>query len=215
MTLKINWIVLFGLALFAGQANADQPIVLDNQTLGQPTAPAKNTQAAPARQGNQQGAATAEGSEAIRPSLKARRISPRERAALRKAEMGDQNKEQGQSYLAENAARKGVVTLPSGVQYRVLRAGKGRRPTAGSRVMCRYVGTLIDGRTFDKTDKRKPAMMNIDGFVQGLREAVMHMPTGSKWEIVIPPQLAFGPTGNRGVAPNAVVKYQMEILSVR
>ena len=81
--------------------------------------------------------------------------------------------------------------------------------------MCRYVGMLINGRTFDRTDARKPAQMKIEGFVQGLREAVMQMPTGSKWEIVVPPQLAFGAMGNRGVTPNAVVKYEMEILSVK
>jgi FKBP-type peptidyl-prolyl cis-trans isomerase len=212
--LKLNWIMLLGVGLLAGQALADQPVVLDNQTLG--TAPAmKETQAAPAQPAARPGADAAD-SEAKRAELaKGRRLSPREKAALAKAAKGDQNVEEGQRYLAENKTRKGVVTLPSGVQYRVLRPGKGRMPTAGSRVMCRYVGTLINGQTFDRTDAKKPAQMNIDGFVQGLREAVMHMPTGSKWEIVIPPQLAFGAAGNRGVTPNAVVKYQMEILSVR
>jgi FKBP-type peptidyl-prolyl cis-trans isomerase len=81
--------------------------------------------------------------------------------------------------------------------------------------MCRYKGYLVDGSTFDKTDERRPSLMNVAGFVPGLREAVKLMPTGSKWEIVVPPELGFGPVGNRGVGGNAVVIYQMEILSVK
>lgn len=213
--MRLNWIVLLSMGLFAGQAGADQPVVLDNQSLGAPPAATTETHASPAQPPATQSSSAAN-SEAKREELsKARRLSPREKAALAKAEMGDQNIGEGQRFLAENKRRPGVVTLSSGVQYRVLRPGKGRKPTAGSSVMCRYVGMLTNGRTFDKTDAKKPALMNIDGFVQGLREAVMKMPTGSKWEIVIPPQLAFGTTGNRGVSPNAVVKYEMEILSVK
>ena len=213
--MRLNWIVLLSLGLLAGQASADQPVVLDNQMIGEPPAAANETHAATAPSSVKQ-APTATDSEAKREELtKARRLSPREKAALAKAATGDQNIEEGQRFLAENKGRPGVVTLSSGVQYRVLRSGKGRKPTEGSSVMCRYVGMLINGRTFDRTDARKPAQMKIDGFVQGLREAVMQMPTGSKWEIVIPPQLAFGAMGNRGVTPNAVVKYEMEILSVK
>jgi len=82
-------------------------------------------------------------------------------------------------------------------------------------VRCRYKGTLIDGSAIDRSDDRKPSSLHVSGFVQGLREAVTLMPTGSKWQIVIPPQLAYGARGYHAVGPNAVVIYEMEILGVK
>ena len=129
--------------------------------------------------------------------------------------MADSNKQAGDNFLAANKAKPGVVTLPSGVQYKILRAGKGMKPTEDNFVRCRYKGTLIDGSIIDKSDEKKPVSMHVAGFLAGLKEAVMLMPTGSKWEIVIPPQLAYGAFGNRGVGPNAVLIYEMEILGVK
>jgi FKBP-type peptidyl-prolyl cis-trans isomerase len=101
------------------------------------------------------------------------------------------------------------------VQYKILRAGKGKKPTETSLVRCRYKGKLIDGSTIDKTDDKKPSTMDVSGFLAGLKEAVQLMATGSKWEVVIPPQLAYGAIGNRGVGPNAVLIYEVEILGVK
>jgi FKBP-type peptidyl-prolyl cis-trans isomerase len=134
---------------------------------------------------------------------------------LVKADVAETNQTEGASFLASNGAKKGVVTLPSGVQYRVIRAGKGKKPTENSSVVCKYKGTLINGDSFDMSEGKKPATMHVSGFLPGLKEAVLLMTGGSKWEIVIPPQLAFGPSGSHGVGANAVVIYQMDIISIK
>ena len=207
--MKMKWIVLFSLGMFALQANAEQAVVIDAQSIGE--APAKTDANAPA-----QADAQTEANEANKEQvLKGGKISPRERAALARAQMADNNKQAGDSFLATNKAKPGVVTLPSGVQYKILRAGKGMKPTENNFVRCRYKGTLIDGSIIDKSDEKRPVSMHVAGFLAGLKEAVMLMPTGSKWEIVIPPQLAYGAFGNRGVGPNAVLIYDMEILGVK
>ncbi len=208
--MKLKWIALLGLGLAMNQAYAAQPIVIDNQQLGQPPAAAK-----PDAQQAQQPSAT-DSSEAARERARTgARISPREKAALARAATGDSNKQESVSFLAANKAKKGVVVLPSGVQYKILRVGKGKKPKEDSTIMCRYKGTLTDGATFDKTDEKKPSPLNVSGFLPGLKEAVKLMPSGSKWEIVIPPSLAYGAQGNRGVGPNAVVIYQMEVVGIK
>jgi FKBP-type peptidyl-prolyl cis-trans isomerase len=209
--MKTKSILLFSLWLIGFQANAEQPVVIDTQTIGEQPAAAKAgvTTAAPS---DPQAEANAANKEQF---LKGGKMSPRERAAVAKAELADTNQQAGDSFLATNRAAPGVVSLPSGVQYRILRAGSGKKPTEESQVRCRYKGKLIDGSTIDKSDDKKPASMHVAGFLVGLKEAVKLMPTGSKWEIVIPPQLAYGAFGNRGVGPNAVLIYEMEILGIK
>jgi FKBP-type peptidyl-prolyl cis-trans isomerase FklB len=205
-----KWVLLFSLCWFGVQASADEPVVIDAQTLGVPqTSAASPNAAAPA---DATAAANAANKEQF---IKGGRVSPRERAALAKAEIAETNKQAGADFLAQNKAKPGVVSLPSGVQYKVLRAGKGKQPTEDSQVRCRYKGMLTDGSTIDKTDAKTPSTMHVAGFLPGLKEAVKLMPAGSKWEIVIPPQLAYGPIGNRGVGPNAVLIYEMEILGIK
>ncbi|MBI3902523.1 MAG: FKBP-type peptidyl-prolyl cis-trans isomerase [Nitrosomonadales bacterium] len=208
--MKLKWILPLSLGLFIAQAGAEQAAAVNGNRPGA----AKPEAGAPVKL-EMSPNSLAEANEANRKRvLKGGRLSPREKAAVSKAQVASANKPEGEAFLAANQAKKGVITLPSGVQYRVLRAGKGQSPTDKSQVMCRYTGMLIDGKTFDKTDK-KPTLLNVAGFVPGLKEAVKLMQPGAKWEIVIPPQLAFGSVGNRGVGPNAVLIYQMEILSVK
>ncbi len=147
--------------------------------------------------------------------LKGGKMSTRQRTAVVKAELSVNNIQAGESFLADNKAKPGVISLPSGVQYHILRAGQGRKPTDTSEVRCRYMGTLIDGSVFDKTDDTKPVLSAVTGFLPGLKEAVKLMSAGSKWQIVVPPQLAYGERGDRGVGPNAVLIFEMEILSVK
>jgi FKBP-type peptidyl-prolyl cis-trans isomerase FklB len=147
--------------------------------------------------------------------LKGGKMSPREKAAIAKAEIAEANLQEGAAFRSAYAAKPGVVALPSGVQYRILKAGSGSKPTEDSTVRCRYKGMLINGTTVDKSDAKKPSSLRVAGFLEGLKQAVKLMPTGSKWEIVIPPQLAYGAFGNRGVGPNAVLVYEMEILGVK
>ena len=207
--MKIRWIFLFCFCLLGFQARADQAVVIDAQSIGE--SPAKTDANAPAQSDAQTQANDANKEQ----FLQGGKMSPRERAALARAQMADSNKQTGDNFLATNKAKPGVVTLPSGVQYKILRAGKGMKPTEDNFVRCRYKGTLIDGSTIDKSDGNKPVSMHVAGFLEGLKEAVVLMPTGSKWEIVIPPQLAYGAFGNRGVGPNAVLIYDIEILGVK
>jgi len=119
----------------------------------------------------------------------------------------------GAAFLAENAQKDGVVELPSGLQYRVIRAGTGRRPGPDDRVTVRYRSTRLDGAAFhDSTrDGTEPETFRVNGLVQGLTEALQLMPEGSRWEIFLPPDLAFG---RRGALQDQTVVYDLELLAV-
>jgi FKBP-type peptidyl-prolyl cis-trans isomerase FklB len=148
--------------------------------------------------------------------LKGGKMSPRQKAALARGELAESNKGAGDAFLASNGAKPGVVSLPSGLQYKILHAGKGKKPTESSTIRYRYKGTLIDGSVIDKSaENNKPSTINVGGLLAGLKEAAMLMPSGSKWQIVIPPQLAYGASGYRGAGPNAVLVYEMEILGIK
>ncbi len=206
---KMKWIALLSLGLIALQANAATPVVIDNQAIG------ADTKESGESVGKAQTKAQSD-DEAARERIRlSGRLSNREKAQLVKAEVAETNKTEGASFLASNGAKKGVITLPSGVQYRVIRAGKGKKPTENSAVVCKYKGTLLNGDSFDMSEGKKPATMLVSGFLPGVKEAVLLMAGGAKWEIVVPPQLAYGATGNRGVGANAVVVYQMEIISIK
>ncbi len=206
--MKMKWILLFSLCSCGLQANAEQSVVIDSQSLGEQPAAAKADANATAPSAD----ANAANKERI---LRGGKMSPREKREVAKAAMADTNLQEGADFLATYKTKPGVVSLPSGVQYKILRAGIGKKPTEASQVRCRYKGTLIDGSSIDKSDEKKPSTLHVAGFVQGLKEAVKLMPTGSKWEIVIPPQLAYGARGYHGVGPNAVLIYEMEILGIK
>jgi FKBP-type peptidyl-prolyl cis-trans isomerase len=142
------------------------------------------------------------------------KISPRQKAELAKAEKADANQQGTASYLSANKIKPGVVTLASGVQYKVLKAGTGKRPTDTDSVRCRYQGTLADGTGFDKADDKTPTVLRVTGLLPGLKEAVKLMPVGSKWEVVVPPELAYGAKGGHAVGPNAVLIYVIEIAGI-
>jgi FKBP-type peptidyl-prolyl cis-trans isomerase len=210
--MKLKCIFLFALGLFATQVNAAQSIVLDNQQVG--TVPAASKNEATSAQPNAQPTADVNAA-ALERARKSNKVSPKEKAELAKAAIGESNKQEGVNFLATNKAKKGVVVLPSGVQYKILRAGKGKKPNEESTIMCRYKGTRTDGSSIDKTDEKKPSPLRVSGFIPGLKEAVKLMPSGSKWEIVIPPEQAYGNKGNRGVGANAVLVYTMEIVGIK
>jgi FKBP-type peptidyl-prolyl cis-trans isomerase len=142
------------------------------------------------------------------------KISPRQQAELKRAEKADSNQQLGAGYLAANKIKPGVVTLASGLQYKILKAGTGKKVASTGSVRCFYQGMLQDGSRFDKAVDKTPAVMHVAGFVPGLQEAVQLMPAGSKWEIVIPSELGYGARGNHAVGPNAVLIYELEIVGV-
>lgn len=129
----------------------------------------------------------------------------------------EKNKRDGDAFLAENAKKPGVVTLPSGLQYKVITQGTGRKPSATSTVTTQYRGRLIDGTEFDSSYKRgQPAVFPVNGVIKGWTEALQLMNEGSKWELYVPGDLGYGPSGAGGVIPpNATLIFEIELLSVK
>ena len=131
--------------------------------------------------------------------------------------VGDKNKAEGDTYMAANKAKEGVVALPSGIQYKVLTAGTGKMPTAENTVICQYRGTLIDGKEFDSSYKRgQPATFPVKGVIKGWTEVLQLMPVGSKWQVVIPPALAYGERGTGAdIGPNATLIFEIELVAIK
>ncbi len=131
-------------------------------------------------------------------------------------EKGEKNKKEGEAFLAKNKKAKGVKTTKSGLQYKVLSEGTGAKPAADSTVTVHYKGTLIDGSEFDSSHKRgQPATFAVNGVIPGWTEALQLMKEGSKYQIFIPAELAYGERGAGAViGPNAVLIFEVELLSI-
>ncbi len=132
-------------------------------------------------------------------------------------QQGEKNKEEGEKFLAGNAKKEGVKTLPSGLQYKVIATGTGKSPTASDTVTTNYKGTLIDGTEFDSSYKRgQPATFPVTGVIPGWTEALQLMKEGAKWQLFIPPNLAYGERGaGREIGPNATLVFEVELISVK
>jgi len=140
-------------------------------------------------------------------------------------EQGDKNKKEGETFLAENQKKEGVKThtvkLPSGtnavLQYKVLTAGTGPKPSTNDTVITHYRGTLIDGTEFDSSYKRgEPATFPVTGVIKGWTEALLQMPVGSKWQLFIPSELAYGERGaGRQIGPNATLIFDIELVGIQ
>jgi len=128
------------------------------------------------------------------------------------------NSSEGAAFLAANKAKPGVVTLPSGLQYKIITEGAGPKPTASDTIVCNYKGSLIDGTEFDSSFKRgQPATIPVGRVIKGWTEAMQLMPVGSKWQLFIPPSLAYGEAGTNGgpIGPNATLIFEVELLSIQ
>ncbi len=124
-------------------------------------------------------------------------------------------KAENEEWLATNAGKEGVVTLPSGLQYEVLKAGKGAVPTAESRVKVHYHGTLIDGTVFDSSvERNQPAVFGVRQVIAGWTEALQLMPVGAKWRLYIPQQLAYGSREQRNIKPYSTLIFDVELLNI-
>ncbi len=126
------------------------------------------------------------------------------------------NKAAGEKFLAENKTKEGVVTTESGLQYKIIKAGKGEIPTNTSTVKVNYKGTLIDGTEFDSSYKRnEPASFRADQVIKGWTEALTMMPVGSKWELYIPQELAYGSRDTGGqIKPFSTLIFEVELLGI-
>ena len=140
----------------------------------------------------------------------------KKRAEAMKA-AAEENQKAGQAFLEENKKKEGVVTLPSGLQYKILQAGNGPKPKPGDTVECNYRGTLINGKEFDSSYKRgQPASFPVTGVIRGWTEALQLMPVGSKWQLFIPAQLAYGMRGaGPDIGPNSTLIFEIELLSIK
>ncbi len=130
---------------------------------------------------------------------------------------GGTNKKEGEAFLAENKTKEGVITLPSGLQYKIVKAGDGPKPAATDSVVCNYRGTLINGTEFDSSYKRgQPATFPVGQVIKGWTEALQMMPVGSKWELYVPPDLAYGDRGaGASIGPNATLIFEVELVSIQ
>jgi FKBP-type peptidyl-prolyl cis-trans isomerase FklB len=131
--------------------------------------------------------------------------------------LGEKNKNDGAKFLAENKTKAGVVALPSGLQYKVITMGKGPKPKENQMVVLNYRGTLIDGTVFDDSYKRgEPAMFPVKGIIKGFTEALQLMPIGSKWQLFIPSELAYGErAAGPQIAPYATLIFEVELLDAK
>jgi FKBP-type peptidyl-prolyl cis-trans isomerase len=144
-------------------------------------------------------------------------VEQRRKMKEAKAAEAEKNKKDGEVFLAENKKKEGVVTLPSGLQYKILKTGEGKKPAAEDTVVCNYSGTLLNGTEFDSSYKRnQPITSPVKGVIKGWTEALQLMPVGSKWQLFIPSDLAYGEHGaGMTIAPNATLIFEVELLSIQ
>lgn len=133
-----------------------------------------------------------------------------------KAEKMAKNKAAGEQFLAENKTKPGVVTLPSGLQYQVIKEGTGSKPTINDKVKTHYHGTLIDGTVFDSSvDRGAPISFPVSGVIKGWTEALQLMPVGSKWKLFVPADLAYGDRqAGPKIGPNSTLVFEVELLDI-
>ena len=137
-------------------------------------------------------------------------------AAEAAKKVGEANKAAGDAFLAANKTKEGVVTLPSGLQYKILTQGTGPKPTAADTVVCNYKGTLLDNTEFDSSYSRnQPLTIPVSGVIKGWTEALQLMPVGSKWQLFIPSDLAYGPQAKGPIGANSTLIFEVELLSIQ
>ena len=137
--------------------------------------------------------------------------------AERTKSLAETNKKEGEAFLAANKGKEGVKTTSSGLQYKIIKDGNGQTPKATDTVTVNYSGTLIDGTEFDSSYKRgEPASFPLNGVIPGWTEALQMMKVGSKWQLFLPPAIAYGERGQgRVIGPNAALIFEVELLSVK
>ncbi len=131
-------------------------------------------------------------------------------------QQGEINKKEGEAFLAENKSKESVVTLPSGLQYKILKEGSGAVPSAKDKVTTHYHGTLIDGTVFDSSYERgQPATFPVNGVIAGWTEALQLMQEGAKWKLFLPSNLAYGSQGaGQDIGPNTTLIFDVELIAV-
>jgi len=142
----------------------------------------------------------------------------KQKAIAQRREKLQKNKQEGEAFLTSNKSKEGVVTLPSGLQYKILKAGEGKTPSGNDVVFCHYRGTLLNGMEFDSSYRRgtKPSPFALTRVMKGWKEALQLMPVGSKWQIFVPSDLAYGASGaGKVIEPNSTLIFDLELVSIK
>jgi FKBP-type peptidyl-prolyl cis-trans isomerase FklB len=227
----LRWIVVLGVVLLAAQVNAEEVPVLQSGRDKVSYAVGVNLARTFKKQnidvdldlvmkGLRDGLS---GERLLMPEREYRLVMQQFQGDVRRAMVLDlrtaavENKKKGAEFLAANKTRDGVVTLPSGVQYTILKAGDGRKPTEADTVLCNYRGTLLDGTEFEASEPGKPVNMQVAHLIPGWKEAMKLMSVGSKWKLFIPPELAYGERsrGSEIVGPNETVTLEVELVAIK
>jgi FKBP-type peptidyl-prolyl cis-trans isomerase FklB len=155
-------------------------------------------------------------SDQLKETMQAFQKEMRAKHQARNKALGEKNQKEGEAFLAANAKKEGVKTLPGGLQYKIIKKGTGKTPTVNDSVTVNYRGTLLDGTVFDSTYKRgAPATFQVNRVIPGWTEALQHMKEGAKWKLFIPPNLAYGARGaGSAIGPNAVLIFDVELIKV-
>jgi FKBP-type peptidyl-prolyl cis-trans isomerase FklB len=142
-------------------------------------------------------------------------MKDQEKKMAEQAKQYEPNKLAGEQFLAENKKRAGVITTASGLQYEIIKAGDGPKPTLADKVKTHYHGTLINGEIFDSSVKRgDPISFNVTGVIAGWTEALQLMPVGSKWKLFIPQNLSYGPADRGTIKPYSALVFEIELLAI-
>jgi FKBP-type peptidyl-prolyl cis-trans isomerase FklB len=140
----------------------------------------------------------------------------RRNMAANQKDKGIKNRKKSDDFLAENGKKEGVVTLPSGVQYKIIKAGTGEKPVDSDMVEVNYRGTLLDGTEFDASAEGKPVNLKLAALIAGWKEALKLMPIGSKWQLFIPAKHAYGERGvGTEIGPNELLIFDVELVGIK
>jgi FKBP-type peptidyl-prolyl cis-trans isomerase len=228
--MKLKWLALLGIGLLSAQVNGQEPAVF--KTPGEKASYGIGVEVARdlKRQGIEvdpdlmakglrdalSGQKLLLSEDDLRAIMKGFQEEMRQKQAEAARIAAENNKKAGEAFLAENQKKEGVVTLPSGLQYKILKAGDGKKPTDDDTIQCEFRATLLDGTEFDSSQRAgKPVSFVLKGAIPGWREALKLMPVGSKWQIFVPPQLAYGERGFGAIGPNSTLVFEVELLSIR
>jgi FKBP-type peptidyl-prolyl cis-trans isomerase FklB len=222
--MKLRMIVVLGIMFLVSQVNAQEKLVLKNQKE-------KISYSIGLNIGKNLGNDLKKQSIDVDPNLIAKGLQDalsganpllsneeiQETMVAFQKEMSEKQKQRGEAFLAENKKKEGVKTLPSGLQYKVVKAGSGKKPKVNDTVTVHYRGTLMDGTEFDSSFRRgQPANFPVSGVIRGWTEALQLMEEGAKWQLFVPPSLAYGERGAGGlIGPNATLIFDVELISIQ
>lgn len=229
--MKLRWLVVISIVLFAGYVYAGEDLVLKDQkdklsySIGMNIGNNFKKQSIDVNtdaliQGIKDvlsGGKTLMTEQEVNETLMNFQKEMMAKQMAQQKELGEKNKKEGEAFLAENKKKEGVKTLPSGLQYKVIKEGNGKTPKITDTVTIHYRGTLIDGTEFDSSYTRgQPATFPVKGVIAGMSEALQLMKVGSKWQLFIPSNLAYGERGaGDDIGPNATLIFEIELVSIK